>query len=67
MDAFRDMRGYIAECQERNARYKAAYADNPDFQFLDKATLEQRVLDELEGGLHEVIGSPMGNVVTPFH
>lgn len=67
VDSFRAMREYIAECQTRNARYKAAYAESPDFQFMDKATLGQRVLDELEGGLHEVIGSPLGSAITPFH
>jgi translation elongation factor P/translation initiation factor 5A len=60
------MRAYIAECQTRNARYKTAYADSPDFVFMDKSSLEQRVLDELEGGLHEVIGGPLGSAVTPF-
>ncbi|MFL1552513.1 hypothetical protein ACI77I_26090 [Pseudomonas sp. D47] len=67
VEEFQAMRGYIEECQVRNARYKAAYSESPDFVFLDKATLEQRVLDELEGGLHEVIGSPLGTVATPFH
>lgn len=66
VEAFQGMRTYIAECQERNARYKSAYAASPDFVFLDKAVLEQRVLDELEGGLHEVIGGPLGTAVTPF-
>lgn len=66
VEAFLEMRAYIAECQERNARYKAAYAASPDFVFLDKGSLEQRVLDELEGGLHEVIGGPLGTAATPF-
>jgi hypothetical protein len=61
------MRAYIAQCRERNARYKTAYADSPDFAFLDKKALEQRVLDELEGGVHELIGGPLNSVPTPFH
>lgn len=66
VEAFGEMRSYIAECQERNVRYKAAYLASPDFEFLDKHSLEQRVLDELEGGLHEVIGGPLGTAVTPY-
>lgn len=60
------MREYIVECQTRSERYKAAYAESPDFQFMYKATLGQRVLDELEAGLHEVIGSPQGSAITPL-
>lgn len=67
IDEFAGMRQYIDECQVRNDRYKQAYAKSADFTYLDKAALGQRVLDELDGGLHEVIGSPMGTVTTPFH
>ncbi|MDT4878772.1 hypothetical protein FQZ97_1143960 [compost metagenome] len=66
VEEFRAMRAYIAQCQARNARYKQAYAQGGDFTYLDKAALEQRVLDELEGGLHEVIGGPLGTAITPF-
>jgi hypothetical protein len=33
---------------------------------MDKNSLQQRVLDKLESGLHEVIGGPLGTAVTPF-
>ncbi|MDA8484392.1 hypothetical protein NNO07_15055 [Pseudomonas resinovorans] len=66
VEAFQQMRAFIAQCQTRNARYKVAYAQSPDFIYLDEAALEQRVLDELEGGLHEVIGGPLGTAVTPY-
>lgn len=67
VEAFQEMRTYIAECRQRNARYKEAYTESADFIFLDKKSLEQRVLDELDGGLHEVIGGPLSSVPTPFH
>lgn len=67
VDAFVAMREYVAECQVRNGRYKEAYAQSVDFNFMSKEALGQRVLDELDGGLHEIIGSPIGTVSTPFH
>lgn len=46
----------IAETQQINKRYKDAYQDSQHHEFVSKEQQDKILADQLEGGLHEIIG-----------
>jgi len=63
---FRDMVTYIEHIRANNRRYKEAYAKNPNYEYLSANDLVEKLNDELEGGLQEVVGRPVRTVDTPW-
>ena len=53
---YRKMRVYIQQIVDNNDRYKAAYALQVGYEYLDKQAERDRLNAQLEGGLHEVMG-----------
>lgn len=63
---FRDMVEYINHVRANNSRYKDAYKANPNYDYVSAGEYIDRLNDELEGGLQEVVGRPPRKVDTPW-
>jgi hypothetical protein len=56
VNAFLTMADYIQERRDANERYKKAYQDGPDFEYVSKEDERRRVARLMEGGVHEAVG-----------
>ena len=56
---YEDMKTYIAAIVANNERYKAAYASQDGYNYLDKQAERELLNAQLEGGLHEIMGRNM--------
>ena len=59
VDRFKQIRDFISRRRLLNARYKVAYENDPNWNYLDKATVEEQSLLEGAGGLDEKMNSLM--------
>tara|TARA_B110000444_G_C18356361_1_gene374040 strand:- start:41 stop:550 length:510 start_codon:yes stop_codon:yes gene_type:complete len=57
VDTFKKVRGFINRRRTLNKRYKEAYSNDPNWEYLDKKALEEKSLREGAGGLAEKINS----------
>ena len=62
VDDFLNVLGYIEDKREANERYKKAYSDGPDWEFISKKQEAASFKRQLEGGVHEFLG-PRSTVV----
>jgi len=60
------MREYIKKIRENNSRYKEAYLNHTDYDYIDKEEYMRRMNDQLDGGLRDVVGRPPVKVETPW-
>ena len=56
---YQDMKTYIGAIVANNERYKAAYAAQEGYDYLDKQAERELLNAQLEGGLHEIMGRNM--------
>lgn len=57
VNKFKQIRDFINRRRLLNARYKAAYENDPNWTYLDKAAIVERTLLEGAGGLDEKMNS----------
>jgi len=55
---FSEMKEYLTTIRSNNDKFKTAYNEDHTYKYLDKAAERQMVNDQMEGGLHEIIGRP---------
>jgi len=58
LSEFSEMKEYLTTIRANNDRFKIAYNEDPTYKYLDKAAERQMLNDQMEGGLHEIIGRP---------
>ena len=59
VDTFKKVREFINRRRLLNNRYKAAYSNDPNWEYLDKKAIEEKSLRAGAGGLDEKINSLM--------
>jgi hypothetical protein len=62
VDDFLNVLGYIEDKRESNERYKKAYSEGPDWNYISKKEEAASFKRQLEGGVHEFLG-PRNTVV----
>jgi len=56
VDLFTEMADYIQERRDANERFKQAYKNSDDWNFMTKQDERKEMYDQLDGGLHEELG-----------
>ena len=57
VESFKEILEYISARRESAQKFKDAYKENPDFQYESKKEIIEQMSAQLDGGLHELLGT----------